>query len=120
MKPMPDLDGLCDRAVAKGVFGTKMRSVVNLGNPAGIKAIVQQQFAEAKRIAAHGLVPIIEPEGNIKSPARASAARLLLQDCLAAPDAGDGAPALLNLSMPTAAGLLQPLVRHPKVLTVLA
>src|SRR3546814_15225071 len=75
MKPMPDLDGLCDRAVAKGVFGTKMRSVVNLGNPAGIKAIVQQQFAEAKRIAAHGLVPIIEPEVNIKSPERDSADR---------------------------------------------
>src|SRR3546814_16392378 len=76
MKPMPDLDALCDRAVAKGVFGTKMRSVVNLGNPAGIKAIVQQQFADAKRIAAHGLVPIIEPEVNIKSPERDSADRL--------------------------------------------
>src|SRR3546814_2620722 len=62
MKPMDGLDALCARAVAKGVFGTKMRSVVNLANPAGIKAVAQQQFAEAKRIAAHGLVPIIEPE----------------------------------------------------------
>jgi len=120
MKPMPDLDALCDRAVAKGVFGTKMRSVVNLGNPAGIKAIVQQQFAEAKRIAAHGLVPIIEPEVNIKSPERDSADRLLLKECLAALDAWDGAPVMLKLSLPTEAGLFQPLVDHPKVLRVVA
>src|SRR3546814_19694532 len=70
MKANPGLDDLCERAVAKGVFGTKMRSVVNLANPAGIKAIVDQQFAEAARIAAHGLVPIIEPEVNIKSAER--------------------------------------------------
>ena len=120
MKPMPDLDALCDRAVAKGVFGTKMRSVVNLGNPAGIKAIVQQQFAEAKRIAAHGLVPIIEPEVNIKSPERDAADRLLLKECLAALDAWDGAPVMLKLSLPTEAGLFQPLVDHPKVLRVVA
>src|SRR3546814_7898434 len=87
---------------------TKMRSVVNLGNPAGIKAIVQQQFAEAKRIAAHGLVPIIEPEVNIKSPERDSADRLLLKECLAALDAWDGAPVMLKLSLPTEAGLFQP------------
>jgi len=120
MKPMPDLDALCERAVAKGVFGTKMRSVVNLANPAGIEAITRQQFAEAKRIAAHGLVPIIEPEVNIKSPERDAADRLLLKEILAALDAWDGAPVMLKLSLPTEAGLFQPLVDHPKVLRVVA
>jgi fructose-bisphosphate aldolase, class I len=120
MKPNPGLDELCKRAVAKGVFGTKMRSVVNLANPAGIKAIVEQQFAEAARIAAHGLVPIIEPEVNIKSPERDAADRLLLKELLAALDAWTGAPVMLKLSLPTEAGLFQPLVDHPKVLRVVA
>ena len=120
MKPNPDLDALCQRAVAKGVFGTKMRSVVNLANPAGVKAIVEQQFAEAKRIAAHGLVPIIEPEVNIKSAERDGADRLLLNETLAALGAWDGAPVMLKLSLPTEAGLFQPLVDHPKVLRVVA
>ncbi len=120
MKPNPDLDALCERAVAKGVFGTKMRSVVNLANPVGIKAIVDQQFAEAARIAAHGLVPIIEPEVNIKSVERDAADRLLLKETLAALDAWTGAPLMLKLSLPAEAGLFQPLVDHPKVLRVVA
>ncbi|PKQ00058.1 MAG: fructose bisphosphate aldolase [Alphaproteobacteria bacterium HGW-Alphaproteobacteria-13] len=120
MKPNVDLDALCERAVAKGVFGTKMRSVINLANAAGVKAIVEQQFAEAKRIAAHGLVPIIEPEVNIKSAERDAADRLLLDATLAALDAWDGAPVMLKLSLPTEAGLFQPLVDHPKVLRVVA
>jgi fructose-bisphosphate aldolase class I len=120
MKPNPDLDALCQRAVAKGVFGTKMRSVINLANPAGVNAIVEQQFAEAERIAAHGLVPIIEPEVNIKSVERDAADRLLLNELLAALDAWDGAPVMLKLSLPTEAGLFQPLVDHPKVLRVVA
>ncbi|WP_428681626.1 fructose bisphosphate aldolase [Sphingopyxis sp.] len=120
MKANPDLDALCERAVAKGVFGTKMRSVVNLANPAGVKAIVEQQFAEAARIAAHGLVPIIEPEVNIKSAERDAADRLLLKETLAALDAWTGAPVMLKLSLPTEAGLFQPLVDHPKVLRVVA
>ena len=120
MKPNADLDALCERAVAKGVFGTKMRSVVNLANPVGVKAIVAQQFAEAARIAAHGLVPIIEPEVNIKSPERDAADRLLLSETLAALDAWTGAPVMLKLSLPTEAGLFQPLVDHPKVLRVVA
>ena len=120
MKPNLDLDDLCARAVAKDVFGTKMRSVVNLANPAGVKAIVEQQFAEAKRIAAHGLVPIIEPEVNIKSAERDAADRLLLNETLAALDAWNGAPVMLKLSLPTEAGLFQPLVDHPKVLRVVA
>jgi fructose-bisphosphate aldolase class I len=120
MKANPGLDALCERAVAKGVFGTKMRSVVNLANPVGIKAIVEQQFAEAARIAAHGLVPIIEPEVNIKSAERDAADRLLLKETLAALDAWTGAPVMLKLSLPTEAGLFQPLVDHPKVLRVVA
>ena len=120
MKANPDLDALCARAVAKGVFGTKMRSVVNLANEAGVKAIVEQQFAEAARIAAHGLVPIIEPEVNIKSAERDAADRLLLNELLAALDAWTGAPVMLKLSLPTEAGLFQPLVDHPKVLRVVA
>ncbi len=120
MKANPDLDTLCARAVAKGVFGTKMRSVINLANPAGVKAIVDQQFSEAKRIAAHGFVPIIEPEVNIKSSERDAADRLLLKETLAALDAWDGAPVMLKLSLPTEAGLFQPLVDHPKVLRVVA
>ena len=120
MKANPGLDDLCLRAVAKGVFGTKMRSVVNLANPAGIKAIVEQQFAEAARIAAHGLVPIIEPEVNIKSAERDAADRLLLDELLAALDAWSSAPVMLKLSLPTEAGLFQPLVDHSKVLRVVA
>ena len=120
MKPNPGLDALCERAVAKGVFGTKMRSVINLANPAGVKAIVEQQFAEAKRIAAHRLVPIIEPEVNIKSAERDAADRLLLNETLAALDAWDGEPVMLKLSLPTEAGLFQALVDHPKVLRVVA
>jgi fructose-bisphosphate aldolase class I len=120
MKANPGLDELCERAVAKGVFGTKMRSVVNLANAKGVKAIVEQQFAEAKRIAAHGLVPIIEPEVNIKSAERDGADRLLLQEITSALDSWDGAPVMLKLSLPAEAGLFQPLVDHPKVLRVVA
>ena len=120
MKANPELDALCERAVAKGVFGTKMRSVVNLANAAGIKAIVEQQFAEAKRIAAHGLMPMIEPEVNIKSADRDGADRLLLTEILTALESWDGAPVMLKLSLPTEAGLFQPLVDHPKVLRVVA
>ena len=120
MKPNPGLDELCERAVAKGVFGTKMRGVVNLANAAGVKAIVEQQFAEAARIASHGLVPIIEPEVNIKSAERDGADRLLLNELLAALDAWTGAPVMLKLSLPTEANLFAPLVDHPKVLRVVA
>lgn len=120
MKPNPGLDDLCGRAVAKGVFGTKMRSVVNLANAKGVKAIVEQQFAEAKRIAAHGLVPIIEPEVNIKSSERDGADRLLLREITTALESWDGAPVMLKLSLPAEAGLFQSLVDHPKVLRVVA
>ena len=122
MKPMPELDALLARAKALGVFGTKERSVINLANPAGIAAVVAQQFEVADAGARHGLVPIIEPEVNIKSADRAEADRILLAEILKALDAlpdgraGD-AQAVASRSKP---GLFEPLVDHPKVLRVVA
>jgi len=83
MKPMPDLDALLARAVQAGIFGTKMRSVINAADPAGIKAVVAQQFEIGRQILAHGLVPIIEPEVTISIPDKADA-ETLLRDALAA------------------------------------
>lgn len=121
MKPMPDLDALCARAIDKGMFGTKMRSVINLANAAGIKANVAQQFAEAKRISAHGLMPMIEPEVNIKSADRAEIDALLLEAILAELVAWDGdSQVMLKLSIPVQANHYAPLVEHPKVLRVVA
>ena len=77
MKPMPDLDKLLARAKAKGIFGTKMRSVIKLANAAGIQAVVDQQFQVGRQIIASGLVPIIEPEVDIKCPDKAAAEELL-------------------------------------------
>ena len=76
MNPMPELDALCERAVAKGVFGTKMRSVIKVADAAGVKAIVEQQFEVGKQILGHGLVPILEPEVDIHSPSKAEAEAL--------------------------------------------
>src|SRR6185436_11734794 len=84
MKPMPELDALLKRAKGLGVFGTKERSVINLANRAGIAAAVKQQFDVAEQVLAAGLVPIIEPEVNIKSPERAQADQLLLEEILTA------------------------------------
>lgn len=121
MKPMPELEALCARAKAKGVFGTKMRSVINLANEQGIAAIVEQQFAEAKRILAAGLMPIIEPEVNIKSLERDAADRLLRDAILKALDTlPEGQQVMLKLSIPAEANLFTPLVDHPKVLRVVA
>ena len=77
MKPMPGLDELLERAVAKGVFGTKMRSVIKLADPTGVEAVVDQQFEVGRQILGHGLVPIIEPEVDINSPQKAEAEALL-------------------------------------------
>jgi fructose-bisphosphate aldolase, class I len=121
MKPMPDLDALLTRAKLLGVFGTKERSVINLANPAGIAAIVAQQFEVAQQVLAHGMMPIIEPEVNIKSPERDAADRILLDEILKHLDAlGDGQQVMLKLSIPAEAGLFQPLVAHPGVLRVVA
>jgi fructose-bisphosphate aldolase class I len=121
MKPNPDLEALLDRANAKGVFGTKMRSVIKLANRAGIAAVVAQQFDEAKRILAKGLMPIIEPEVSIKSPERDAADRIMLAEILKQLDAlPEGETVMLKLTIPAEAGLFQPLVEHPKVLRVVA
>jgi fructose-bisphosphate aldolase class I len=121
MKPNPDLEALLDRAIAKDVFGTKMRSVIKLANPAGIAAVVAQQFEEAKRILAKGLMPIIEPEVSIKSPERDAADRIMLAEILKQLDAlSAGERVMLKLTIPAEAGLFQPLVDHPKVLRVVA
>jgi fructose-bisphosphate aldolase class I len=121
MKPNPDLEALLDRANAKGVFGTKMRSVIKLANRAGIAAVVAQQFDEAKRILAKGLMPIIEPEVSIKSPERDAADRIMLAEILKQLDAlPQGETVMLKLTIPAEAGLFQPLVEHPKVLRVVA
>ena len=121
MKPMPELDTLLARAKSLGVFGTKERSVINLANREGIAAIVRQQFEVARQVLAAGLVPIIEPEVNIKSPERAEADRILLDELVKALDALPGDDrVMLKLSIPTEAGLFQSLVDHPRVLRVVA
>jgi fructose-bisphosphate aldolase, class I len=121
MKPMPDLDALLERAVEKGVFGTKMRSVIDLANPAGIAQVVGQQFEVASQILRHGLVPIIEPEVSIKSPERAAADEILRDELLRHLDRlPEGDEVMLKLSIPAKPGLFQPLIDHPRVLRVVA
>jgi fructose-bisphosphate aldolase, class I len=121
MKAMPDLGPLCDRAAKKGVLGTKMRSVINLANAQGIAAIVRQQFEVANQIIDHGLMPIIEPEVNIKSPERAAADAILANELKKALDA---LPAdrkvMLKLSIPVVPNLFAPLVDHPRVARIVA
>jgi len=121
MKPMPELDSLLQRAKSLGVFGTKERSVINLANREGIAAAVAQQFDVARQVLGAGLVPIIEPEVNIKSPERDSADRILLDEIVKNLDSvPEGQRVMLKLSIPAEAGLFQPLVEHPKVLRVVA
>jgi fructose-bisphosphate aldolase class I len=121
MKPMPDLDSLLTRASGLGVFGTKERSVINRANREGIAAAVKQQFEVARRVLSHGLMPIIEPEVNIKSPDRDASDRILLEELLKNLDqVPDGQRVMLKLSIPAEAGLFMPLVAHPKVLRVVA
>ncbi|HEY1146607.1 MAG TPA: class I fructose-bisphosphate aldolase, partial [Allosphingosinicella sp.] len=109
------------RAKGLGVFGTKERSVINLANPEGIATIVRQQFEVADQVLAAGLVPMIEPEVNIKSPERAAADRILKDELL---KALDGVPAdkqvMLKLSIPAEAGLYDAVVAHPRVARVVA
>jgi fructose-bisphosphate aldolase class I len=120
MKPMPDLDALCERAVRKGIFGTKMRSVIERASPTGIAAIVRQQFEVAKQIAGHGLMPIIEPEVSIKSPDRAQCDVILRDEILKALDAMTDGQVMLKLTLPAEPNLFAPLVDHPRVLRVVA
>ncbi|HEX7875698.1 MAG TPA: fructose bisphosphate aldolase [Sphingobium sp.] len=121
MKPMPELDALLKRAKALGVFGTKERSVINLANREGIAAIVKQQFEVGSQVLAAGLMPILEPEINIKSPERAEADQILLEELVKALDALPGDDkVMLKLSLPAKAGLFDPLVDHARVLRVVA
>jgi fructose-bisphosphate aldolase class I len=121
MKPMPDLDALLDRARSLGVFGTKERSVINQANMAGISVLVAQQFQVAKQVLAKGLMPIVEPEVNIKSADRAQSDDLLLTAILEELDElADDQQVMLKLSIPAEAGKFEPLVNHPKVLRVVA
>ncbi|MCW5876397.1 MAG: fructose bisphosphate aldolase [Anaerolineales bacterium] len=121
MKPMDGLDELLARAVKAGIFGTKMRSVIKQAVPAGVQAIVDQQFAVGRQILAAGLVPILEPEIDIHSPTKAEA-EVLLQDALLAglDQLGDDQPVMLKLTLPDTDGFYSPLVQHPKVLRVVA
>jgi fructose-bisphosphate aldolase class I len=121
MKPNPGLDALLERAKSLGVFGTKERSVINSANAVGIAVAVAQQFQVAKQVLAHGMVPIIEPEVNIKSADRAESDDLLLTAILEELDeVPEGQRVMLKLSIPAKAGLFDPLVVHPKVLRVVA
>jgi fructose-bisphosphate aldolase class I len=121
MKPMTKLDNLLDRAVERGIFGTKMRSFIQEPNDGGIKAVVQQQFDCAARIARYGLVPILEPEVSIKCPDKPTADRLLvtaLQERL--DDLPVDRQVMLKLTLPDEADLYEPLINHPRVLRVVA
>ncbi|OYY70715.1 MAG: fructose bisphosphate aldolase [Sphingomonadales bacterium 17-56-6] len=121
MKPIAGLDELLQRAKAKGVFGTKKRSVINQASPSGIAAVVKQQFDIAEQILAHGLMPIIEPEVNIKSADRAQSDLILRDVILQALDkVSADHKVMLKLSIPAEAGTFDALIHHPRVLRVVA
>ncbi len=121
MKPMPGLDELLERAVAKGVFGTKMRSVIKVADAAGVGAVVDQQFEVGRQIIGHGLVPIIEPEVDIHSPSKAEAEAMLADAITAQLDAlADDQTVMLKLTIPTVDDFYAPLIAHPRVLRVVA
>ena len=121
MKPMPDLDALLSRAARLGVFGTKMRSVINLPSTQGIASVVAQQFDVAARIAEHDLMPIIEPEISIKSPGKPGAEAILLAELTKKLDAlPNDRQVMLKLTIPDVPDLYAPLVNHKRVARVVA
>jgi len=121
MKPIPELGARIAAANKHGVFGTKMRSVINMANSSGIDAVVKQQFDIGKEIIAGGLVPIIEPEVSIKSPQKAEAEEILKKSLLDYANSLSGDQnIMLKLSIPTKANLYQELVDHPRVVRVVA
>jgi len=121
MKAMPGLDALLAKAKSKGIFGTKMRSVIKQANAAGIKAIVDQQFEVGRQIIAAGLVPIIEPEVDIKCPDKAKAEDLLKKEILAQLDSlPEGQLVMLKLTLPEVDNLYTDCIAHPRVLKVVA
>ncbi|MEY2995391.1 MAG: hypothetical protein RLZZ39_216, partial [Actinomycetota bacterium] len=121
MKPMPQLDDLLRRAVDKGIFGTKMRSVIKIADPTGVKKVVAQQFTVGRQILAAGLVPIIEPEVDINSPSKEEAEKILkveILDELSKQPADQ--PVMLKLTLPSVDDFYAELVAHPSVLRVVA
>jgi fructose-bisphosphate aldolase class I len=121
LKPMPELAALLDKANAKGIFGTKERSFIKQANPAGVKAIVSQQFEVAAQILAAGLVPIIEPEVDIHCPEKAKAETLLNAAVLEHLNKlSPGQLVMLKITLPEEADLYQDCIKHPNVLKVVA
>ncbi|NVK42572.1 MAG: fructose bisphosphate aldolase [Oceanospirillaceae bacterium] len=121
MKPISELDALLDRAVANGIFGTKMRSVIKLADESGIRANVEQQFVIAQRILARGLVPIIEPEVDINSPEKAQAEAMLKDSLLRHLDAlSPDQQVMLKLTLPEQADFYRACIEHPNIVRVLA
>jgi fructose-bisphosphate aldolase class I len=121
MKPIPGLDELLERAKGKGIFGTKMRSVIKLGDAKGVGAVVDQQFEIGRQIADAGLVPIIEPEIDINSPSKAEAEDLLRNAITDQLDAlGDSQLVMLKLTLPEADDFYRPLIEHDRVVRVVA
>jgi fructose-bisphosphate aldolase, class I len=121
MKPMPGLDDLLQRAVAKGVFGTKERSVIGGANTAGVAAVVAQQFEVAQQVLSHGLVPILEPEVTISIPDKAQAEDILRDEITKQLETvPDGQRVMLKLSLPSEVNHYRAFVEHPKVMRVLA
>src|SRR4051794_17195474 len=121
MKPNPDLDALLERAVGKGVFGTKMRSFIKDANKSGINAVVDQQFEVASQILGHGLMPIIEPEVDIKSATKAEAEDILKEAIVGRlADVPGGQQVMLKLSLPTQDGFYADLIKDPKIARVVA
>jgi fructose-bisphosphate aldolase class I len=121
MKPMPELNALLERAVSAGIFGTKMRSVISSANPAGVSAVVSQQFEVGHQIVSAGLVPIIEPEVDIHAPDKAEAEEMLrdaILNELASVDADS--PVMLKLTLPEVDGLYDVFVNHDSVARVVA
>ncbi|MEY3589044.1 MAG: hypothetical protein RJA47_1640 [Actinomycetota bacterium] len=121
MKPMPDLDALCKKAVSKGIFGTKMRSVIKAANKKGIDAVVSQQFEVGKQIIGHGLVPIIEPEVDINIPDKTEAEELLKAALISELDKlSADQPVMLKLTIPNVDNFYAELVKHPRVVRLVA
>lgn len=121
MKPMPDLDALLERAVKAGIFGTKMRSVINAANPDGIADVVAQQFEVGKQILGHGLMPIIEPEVTISIADKAAAEDILATEITKQLDAlSEDQQVMLKLTLPETSNHYKTLVDHPRVMRVVA
>jgi fructose-bisphosphate aldolase class I len=121
MKPITGLDALLERAAGLGVYGTKMRSVIDGASPSGIAAIVEQQFEIGRQIASHGLMPIIEPEVSIKAPDKPEAEEILRDAILAQLDALEsGRKVMLKLTIPSVHDLYAPVIAHERVQRVVA